>query len=199
MESVKGLQLASAFSRKAVQPIIARHAPQLRYSAALIGSGSEVLGYDDAVSTDHNWGPRFMLFLAPADYEALSERLNQVFARELPYRFMGYSTNFSAPKTEADDKGTQLLQDIISGEVNHRIEILTLDGFMRAYLGIAADRQLTAADWLSLPQQKLLGFTSGAVFHDGLGLASASRPIPLLSARYLAVLAGLRLEPHRAG
>lgn len=167
---VKGLDLARAFYRRAVGPIIARQLPGLRYSAALIGSGSEVLGYDDAVSTDHHWGPRVMLFLAPEDHSQSSRLLHQALAAGLPYRFMGYPTNFSAPKMGEGDQGTRILQAISSGLVNHRVEILTVDGYLREYLGIAADQRLTAADWLSIPQQKLLTFTAGEVFHDALGL-----------------------------
>ena len=57
-----------------------------------------------------------------------------------------------------------------TGTINHRVEILTLDGFMRDYMGIGAEQELGAADWLSLPQHKLLSFTSGAVFHDELDI-----------------------------
>ena len=167
---LNGLELSRAFYQEMAVPILARHYPRLRHSAALIGSGSEVLGYDDAASTDHHWGPRVMFFLSPEDHSALADLIEKTSAAELPYRFMGYSTNFSVPKVGDGDKGTQLLQDIAMGTVNHRVEILTLDGFMRDYLGIAADHRLSAADWLSIPQQKLLSFTSGAVFHDDLGI-----------------------------
>ena len=43
--------------------------PGLRHSAALIGAGSEVLGFDTPMSSDHHWGPRAILFLAEDDYE----------------------------------------------------------------------------------------------------------------------------------
>ena len=169
-EFIPGLQLSRAFYQQVVAPILHRHFPQLTCSAALIGSGSEVLGYDDAMSTDHHWGPRLQLFVSRSDHCQLSQAIDTTLRRELPYSFMGYPTNFSAPITEAGENGTQLLQPISSGEVNHRIEVLTIDGYLRAYLGIAADQKLTAADWLSIPQQKLLAFTGGAVFHDDLGL-----------------------------
>ena len=168
--TVKGLDLARAYYWQAVKPIIARQLPRAPYSAALIGSGSEVLGYDDAVSTDHHWGPRVMLFFSCEDHSRLARQLRDALAAELPYQFMGYSTNFSAPKVGAGDAGTQILQAISEGPVNHRVEILGLDDYLQAYLGIALDQELRAADWLSIPQQKLLGFTSGAVFHDELGL-----------------------------
>jgi hypothetical protein len=35
------------------------------HAAALLDSGSEVLGFDDAMSTDHHWGPRVLLLLEP--------------------------------------------------------------------------------------------------------------------------------------
>ena len=168
--TIKGLDLAREFYWVAVQPIVARHFPSLRHSAALLGSGSEVLGYDDAVSRDHHWGPRVMLFIAPEDHRVLARRLHEALATGLPYQFMGYPTNFSAPKVGEGDQGTQILQAITEGAVNHRVEILTLDGFLRDYLGLSVDEELSAADWLSIPQQKLLSFTSGEVFHDELGL-----------------------------
>lgn len=169
-EFAPGLALAREFYHQAVQPIIAGHWPNLAYSAALLGSGSETLGYDDAVSTDHHWGPRLLLFLPESDHSKFASQLHERLALHLPYRFLGHPTNFSAPKTGQGDDGTQVLHATSQGKINHRVEILTLDGYLRAYLGIPAEREPSAADWLSLPQQKLLGFTAGAVFHDGIGL-----------------------------
>ena len=169
---VKGLELSRAFYWSAVQPILARRFPDLPYSAGLIGSGSEVLGYDDVVSTDHHWGPRLLLFLRPADYGEFAEPIKATLGEELPYHFMGYPTNFSSPRTAADDMGTQILQSVSSGPVNHRVEVYTLDGFMRSYLGIGEKHELTAPDWLSIAQQRLLGFVSGQIFHDGLDIGS---------------------------
>jgi hypothetical protein len=42
------------------------------------------------------------------------------------------------------------------------------------YLGVSYDEvmHLKRTQWLSIPQQKLLAFTSGKVFHDGLGIIS---------------------------
>jgi len=173
MEFVKGLDLSRAFFSQSVEPILARHYPGLQYSAGLIGSGSEVIGYDDPVSSDHHWGPRVMLFLSRADHRALAGPIDTLLAAELPYRFMGYPTHFSAPKTGDGDNGTQLLEDIDEGPVNHRVEVLTLAGYMRAYLGIAAADPLPAADWLSIPQQKLLSFIGGALFRDDLDVQAA--------------------------
>ncbi len=65
---INGLTLSESFYREAARPILDAYYPDLRYAAALIGAGSEVLGYDDPQSTDHHWGPRFLLFLSDNDY-----------------------------------------------------------------------------------------------------------------------------------
>ncbi|MCY4465529.1 MAG: DUF4037 domain-containing protein [Chloroflexi bacterium] len=167
---IAGLDLARAFYHEAVQPILAKHHPRLSHSAALLGSGSEVLGFDDAVSRDHNWGPRLQLFLSAPDHDCLSATISQTLRGHLPYQFRGFATNWGAPKHENDDQGTQLLASITSGEVNHRVDIQTIDDFMRAHFGMGQYHELRSADWLSIPQQKLLSFTAGEVFHDALGL-----------------------------
>ncbi len=52
---VPGLELAESFCAKVIEPRLAG----LKHSAALIGTGSEILGYDDFRSTDQGWGPGY--------------------------------------------------------------------------------------------------------------------------------------------
>ena len=168
-----GLSLCAAFYREIVRPLLDQHFPRLRYSAGLIGSGSEVLGFDDEISTDHHWGPRLMLFVDENDVAELAPAIRQTLAHHLPYTFGGYSTHFSAP--DADDNGVQHLETIESGPVNHRISVQSLHGFGVDYLGVdnlgvKAVDTFSAADWLSLPSQKLRALTGGALYHDGLGV-----------------------------
>ncbi len=165
---IPGLQLARYFFDEQVKPILNRHWPGLQYTAALIGAGSEVLGFDDETSTDHHWGPRAMLFLSQADYADLRQAIQETCRNELPAWCHGYPTNFAAP--DLNDNGTQLLQPQASGPINHRVEIYTLHGFFAAYLNIAIEQELDPIDWLTLPQHKLRSITAGAVFHDDLGL-----------------------------
>ena len=51
---IPGLELSRLFYQEAVRPILDAVFPGLPHSAALLGRGSEVLGFDDAMSTDHN-------------------------------------------------------------------------------------------------------------------------------------------------
>jgi hypothetical protein len=86
----------------------------------------------------------------------------------LPYEFRGYPTGYSDP--DPNDNGTQLLQRAQSGPVNHRVDVLTIRGFIRDYLNFDINHPLEAADWLTFPQQKLRTITAGAVYHDAIGL-----------------------------
>src|SRR5688572_18525054 len=94
---IPGLKLSRLFFEQAVRPIIQRTAPDLKYAAALIGSGSEVLGFDDEMSADHHWGPRVMLFVHPDDLESAKEKIDQALREQLPTEFHGHPTNFSDP------------------------------------------------------------------------------------------------------
>ena len=86
-EFIQGLELSRRFFCEVVRPILSERYPRLRYSAGLIGSGSEVLGYDDVVSSDHNWGPRLMLFLAEDERERLGAAISRRLRRVLPQNF----------------------------------------------------------------------------------------------------------------
>lgn len=163
-----GLILAEGFFREAVKPILESHYADLQYSAALIGGGSEVLEFDTEMSTDHHWGPRVMLFLSPVDFKTKRDAIRTVLSNELPRIYMGYPTSFSPP--DPDDNGTQMLRPSTSGLINHRVEMYTLDGFFRGYIGVNINGKLEPIDWLTIPQQKLRSITAGRVFHDNLGL-----------------------------
>ncbi|HEX3053876.1 MAG TPA: DUF4037 domain-containing protein [Aggregatilineaceae bacterium] len=163
---IPGLQLSELFYQKAVQPILERDFPGLAHSAALIGAGSEVLGFDTEMSTDHGWGPRLLLFLRDDDSSA--ETIHETLRQKLPYHFYSYSTNFSAP--DPADGGTQLLEEAASGPVNHRVEIHTLREFFLVYLNFDIQKDIHPADWLTFSEQKLRSITAGAVYHDEIGL-----------------------------
>jgi hypothetical protein len=151
-----------------VQPLLRDGFPELRYSAGLIGDGSEVLGFDTLVSTDHHWGPRLMIFLHPEDYDSCREKISSHIGRSLPTSYRGYSTNFSSP--DPNDNGVRHMTPLARGPVDHMVDMLTIDGFFRDYLAIDAGRPPTYAEWLSMPSQKLRCATAGGIFRDDLGI-----------------------------
>jgi hypothetical protein len=162
-EFLPGLDLSEAFYEEAVKPIIDKHFPKLSYSAARIGQGSDVLGYDTAQSMDHGWGPQLQIFLKDLDYSSIREELAEVLRQNLPYEVRGFPTNFSY-----HDDGTTRMEMITSGPVNHGVRIDTVSGFFIEYLGFNPTEDLRLIDWLVLPQQMLLSIANGRVFRDDL-------------------------------
>lgn len=164
---IPGLELSRRFFDEAVQPIINDRFSDLAYSAGLLGWGSEVQGFDDARSRDHNWGPRLLLFLREEDLPNYKAKLTHCLATRLPRQFLGYSTHFSPPN--AADGGTQFLIEPEDAPIRHLVLITTIPGFMRENLGTRWCGP-SPADWLLFPSQRLRAVTRGAVWHDALGL-----------------------------
>src|SRR5262249_25138712 len=81
---VRGLELSRLFYRDAVEPLLRRHFGRVTHTAALIGTGSEVLGFDTERSADHDWGPRLQLFLGPDDADRHGEAITAMLAERLP-------------------------------------------------------------------------------------------------------------------
>ena len=158
---IHGLELGRLFYLEAVKPVLDAFSENLQYSAALIGSGSEILGFDTEMSTDHHWGPRVMLFLKEDDHHLYSKAIDEILRHELPPRFRGFSTNFTPP--DPLDNNVQLPSDVDRGPINHRVEILTIRGFLLDYLDFDIEESIEAADWLTFPEQKLLSITAGAL------------------------------------
>lgn len=168
---IPGLKLSKLFYESKVKPILDRAFPRVRHSAALIGWGSEVLGFDTHISRDHHWGPRVLLFLNEKDFPKLKDTISEVLSAELPYEFMGYSTNYSKP----EPNGVRHPVKIDSGPVDHMINIYTVRSFFQARLGFDLNRKIKIADWLTFPQQRLLELTNGEVYYDGLGQLAKAR------------------------
>ncbi len=162
---IPGLRLSKLFYQQEVKPILDSEFPKLRYSVAIIGWGSEVLGFDTRASRDHHWGPRVLLFLSEKDFPKLENKINKALANNLPYEFMGYSTNYSKP----EPNGVRHPIKITHGPVNHMVNIYTLRSFVQARLGFDPFKKIALTDWLTFPQQRLLELVSGDVYHDGMG------------------------------
>lgn len=168
---VPGLALNQQYYQSVIRPILAEQFPTVRYAAALIGYGSDALGCDTERSTDHEWGPRLLVFLDDAEFDAISVALDEQLRKRLPPTFMGYSTAFSPQ----DRVGVRIPVEAIPGDVAHHIDFWTVRHFFTATLGWDPAGALDPVDWLSFSSQKLLEVTGGAVFHDGLGTLTATR------------------------
>lgn len=149
---MNGLDLAGAFYRAAVAPLLS----DVPHAAALLGPGSEVLGFDDAVSADHDFGPRVQVVVpVTAAVAEVAQRLDA-----LPHAFGGFPVRYARSG---------------STEVRHHVEVWPVDGFFRAHLGADPAGGMRLADWLLAPTQVLATLTAGAVFHDPHGWLARRR------------------------
>ena len=170
---IPGQELNRRFYAEAVAPLLAQFFPGLPHTAGLIGYGSDVLGFDTPMSRDHMWGPRLVLLLPEADFDAHRAAVDAALRQHLPLTFCGYPTHFGP----SDEAGVRLLQFIEQGPVDHLVALNTLPGFLQAELGLTPGEPLTETRWLTFPEQKLLAVTAGAVYHDDLGLEGARQSL----------------------
>ncbi len=161
---IPGLQLSEIFYHEAVKPLLEECFPRVAYTAARLGRGSDVLGFDTPRSMDHDWGPKLSLFLSQEDDDRHGDAIIETLRERLPYDVQGYPTHFASP-----ERSGGRLQWMVDGPVNHGVTVWTLRSFFAEQLEIDPYAELTTIDWLTLPQQRLRTIVAGRVFYDGLG------------------------------
>lgn len=144
-EFIPGRELSRAFYADVVGPLVA----DVEHSAALLGWGSDVLGFDTARSTDHGWGPRLRVFVDPADVP----RVRAAVDAGLPDEFRGWPTRYG-------------WDDV---PVSSHVSVGPLGEWLERQLGYDARPGLTTLQWLTTPQQLLSEVVGGEVFWDGTG------------------------------
>jgi hypothetical protein len=146
-DGLTGAELARAFFTEVVDPILTSRFAGLPFAAARVGTGSDVLGFDDETSRDHDWGVRLSVFV-PADVVA---SVDGELAQRLPESFNGYPTRFAFTGER---------------ESRHHVEVTSVSDFAVNRLGFDPRRGVTLADWLSVTGQAVLELTAGPVFAD---------------------------------
>lgn len=160
---MKGLDLSRRYFLEAGLPLLQNRYPELvqRVAAGLVaggfdsGCGSEVAGFDDAISRDHNWGPRFFLFLSEQDKERYGPKVQVGLDRNLPEEFRGFRLSATTlPK--------------------HKAYVVTPAETLKAVLGLDTPPQ-TDVEWITLPEVALFEYTSGEIFYEPTPLISPLR------------------------
>ena len=154
---MKGMELARAYYEKYGKPMIEIKFPDYagRIAAGLCGEGSECLGYDDVLSTDHDFGPGFCLWLTKKDYRKIGARLQEAY-EALPKEFLGYKARNTTSHGQK------------------RVGVFEIGAFFEEPTGY---RKAPEDDesWLSITQENLRTATNGEVFDDPLGKFSKRR------------------------
>jgi hypothetical protein len=147
------LELSRAFYQDVVAPIVA----PWNHGAALLGWGSDVLGFDTPRSTDHDWGPRLQVFVAADDTGPVGAAIDG----GLPERFRGWPVVYGSDRRRA----------------RHHVEVATLGAWLEGQLEFDPRPGPAVDDWLLMPQQQLLGVVRGAVYADPAGELRAVRAL----------------------
>jgi hypothetical protein len=193
------MRLAGEFFAEVVRPLLEAEFAGLGYAAALIGAGSEVLGFDSERSTDHDWGPRLLVFLEDEEAERLGVAVDEMLGRRLPEVFSGYPVAFGVTR----DPGSGI------GRRYPPYSKWLGRAFARSPGGEGLGGHLAAAlaadGWTGRERELGLAYRIAAEAHNRLGLTEPldpgtrpyfSRPYQVLGAgRFAAALSGAITDP----
>ncbi len=173
---MQGLEISREFYMQYGKPMLEENFPEVvrRIAVGLVGEGSECLGFDDAVSRDHDFEPGFCLWITREDEREFGFRLERAYAK-LPREFMG------------------LRRSVLSPVGGNRHGVITIEDFYTRFLG-APTAPDTIERWLNTPAFSLLAASNGAVFDDQLRVFSAVREV--LQAGYPEDIRRKKLAAH---
>ena len=126
-----------------------------RLAIGIAGEGSDCFGFDDELSTDHDFEPGFCIWITKEDYEKFGFSLERWYSK-LPKEFEGYSRQNS------------------SFVNTNRRGIFMIDDFFCRFLGSPSVPK-TLEQWLYIPHESLACACNGKIFYDGLGEFSKIR------------------------
>ena len=184
---IHGLDISAQFYESIGHDGLFRAFPGLadKMAIGLAGEGSECYGFDDAISTDHDFGPGFCIWLSKEDYDVYGAKL-QAFYDTLPDTFMGHTRH--------------------TVNSDGRVGVWCMDDFFRQYTGYAAVDEIVnphkpgnvvsnydaahyesarnevyndlgniAKQILTIPEEGMSVILNGRIFHDPSGVFTARR------------------------
>ncbi len=158
---MKGIELARKYYEEYGAPMIREQFPEYGeiIAAGLTGSGSECYGYDDEVSGDHDFEPGFCLFIPGEDIvdRKTAFRLERAYAK-LPAEFEGYRRQKMAP----------------AGGQRHGV--FRIEDYYTEKIGCLPEN-MTAEDWIRIPEWALAEAVNGEMFRDDAGLMADQRNV----------------------
>lgn len=176
----KALERCRTYYEKYGKPMLAQF-PELQghYAAGLAGEGSECFGYDDIISTDHDYFPRFFIWLDDEAYEKYGAALQAAYEK-LPKRWDCCSLNADAedrqnsgaPEANAD------AETVMTPEAAQRCGVCRTKDFYHRLSGREKAPE-NIYDWISLQETRLATVTNGEVFEDCGGGFTAQRAVYL--------------------
>lgn len=149
-DGLTGMEICKKFYEEYGRQMIHEKFPEYENQMAvgLVGEGSEVFGYDDKFSRDHDFGPGFCIWLPKELYKAMGDKVQEEYDK-LPNTFMGIQRT-----TTEMGKG--------------RVGVWRMGDFFEEYTGHRTAPEL-AAEWVEIDDYKLATVTNGEIWRDDLG------------------------------
>ena len=157
MKKMRGLELSRAYYEAWGAPMIREKFPEYedRIAVGLVGPGSECFGYDDAISTDHDFEAGFCLWLTKEDEDVIGFPLFRAYSK-LPEEFMGVMKQ---------------AQSFYGGNRRGVMEIGEFYSRFTGCPGVPDDWH----QWMAVPEYALAEAVNGQIFRDDLGKFTAIR------------------------
>ncbi len=126
-----------------------------RIAVGLVGEGSDCFGFDDEISTDHDYELGFCMWLTESDYKAIGTELQSQYDKLI--------------LEHGNCKGYNPF-------LSERRGVFSVNGFYNTILGSQKDYETNPeVDWLSIRESSLATATNGEIFRDDLGTFTAVR------------------------
>jgi Domain of unknown function (DUF4037) len=146
-----------AFWDEVVHPLLAERFPSetAQMAAGVFGYGSEVLGLDDAYSTDHHFGLRVNVLLPEAVMMFRGTNIEDALADGLPQVWRGRELREGYTRTKG-------------------VALGSLEQHLRSTIGLDHPPN-TCSEWLAIPEEDIAHVIAGTVWHDPSGRFTAVR------------------------
>lgn len=144
-------------------PMIHTRFPEYEQQIAvgLVGEGSECFGYEDCISTDHDFTLGFCMWIP--------EELNWTIGKELQQAYEELFVDIAK-----EEKIEEKTEGGFTEQKKQRRGVMTIDGFYSYFLKQSGlPDHLTT--WNQIPNGALAAATNGVVFRDDTGIFSAIR------------------------
>ena len=149
-EWISNLDRSKAFYEEFGKPMIEKYFSQYaeRIAVGLVGEGSDCFGFDDVISSDHDYAPGFCMWLTEADYQEIGTELQKEY-----------------------DKLTTS-----EGRLGYRRGVFSINQFYSGVLEILNDYENTLMiDYEAAKEHLLATASNGQVFRDDLGVFTKIR------------------------
>ena len=170
--TVTGLELCRLYYEAYGKPMIASkfRAYESVIAVGLVGKGSDCFGYDDAISRDHDYGPRFVMWVTKKVYEQIGEELQEAYD-QLPRSFMGVDRleTFHG----RDRCGVMIIEDFYKGLLGYNL--VGMLAHNQENLTGGKESMDTIKSWLAVHDYALAAAVNGEVFRDDEGIFTMYR------------------------